>query len=187
MIFGYCRVSTLEQNPDRQIDALKLQGIDERLIYIDKYSGIKKNKPELTKLLLLLEESDTLIVTSYDRLTRDAMELFKLVELFNEKKIIFKSLKENLDISTATGKLCLGVFAHINEFMRTNIVETAKEGYRAGKERGKKYGRPNKLSLYEINAIQQEIAKGKTKQEIANDLKICRKTLYNYLKTEIKT
>jgi len=182
MIFGYCRVSSLDQNLDRQIDAIKNCGIDERLIYCDKYTGTTLFRPQLDKLLQILHEEDGLIVTSLDRLARSAKDLFDLMDLFEKRKIVFKSLKENIDLSTPTGKLILGVFAVLNEFQRSIIIENAKEGIRAAKERGKVFGRPFKLSSFDYEGLLQQIEKGKSVDEMAKEFKVCRKTIYNYLR-----
>lgn len=182
MLWGYARVSALDQNVDRQIDILKDNGVDERLIYIDKFTGTTLLRPSLEKLLKVLHEEDMLMVTSLDRLARSTKDLYELMDLFKRKGILFKSIKENIDFTTSTGKLIFGMFAIVNEFQRNIIIENAKEGYRAGKLRGKKYGRPLKLNAYELSSIKEELMKGKRIPEIAKELNITRQTLYNYLK-----
>mgnify|MGYP000467201616 FL=1 len=90
MIFGYARVSTKEQNLDRQLDQLAKRGVDK--IFSDKISGVKESRPELDKMLGQLRSGDTVVVCSYDRLARSSKQLFSLAERFEEKPFFLSSL-----------------------------------------------------------------------------------------------
>lgn len=97
-IFGYARVSTEQQNLDRQLDALKRYGCD--LIYNEKMTGTKRDRPELTKLLDRVTEGDTVVIESLSRLGRSTKGLIELTELFHQKGVHLVSLKEQIDTST---------------------------------------------------------------------------------------
>lgn len=97
-IFGYARVSTEQQNLDRQLDALKRYGCD--LIYNEKMTGTKRDRPELTKLLDRVTKGDTVVIESLSRLGRSTKGLIELTELFHQKGVHLVSLKEQIDTST---------------------------------------------------------------------------------------
>ena len=102
-IFGYARVSTEQQNLDRQIDVLNKYGVD--IIYNEKMTGAKRNRPELTKLLDRMTEGDTVVIESLSRLGRSTKDLIELTELLHQKGVNLISLKEQIDTSNSTGKL----------------------------------------------------------------------------------
>ena len=102
-IYGYARVSTEQQNLDRQIDALTGYGVDR--LYNEKMTGIRKDRPELRKMLESLTEGDTVVVESLSRLGRSTRDLLELTELFEKKGVHLISLKERIDTSSSTGRL----------------------------------------------------------------------------------
>ena len=126
MKIAYVRVSSADQNEARQVEALKKYDIEKW--FIEKVSGKDMNRPELQRLLEFAREGDTVYVKDFSRLARSTKDLLELVERFKEKNIHLVSLKENLDTSTATGKLMLTMIAAINEFERENILERQREG-----------------------------------------------------------
>ena len=138
-IFGYARVSTIEQNLDRQIDALKKYGVDK--IYNEKITGTKRDRPELGKLLDRITEGDTIVIESLSRLGRSTKDLIELVELFNSKKVNLVSLKESIDTNTSTGKLLFTLMSAIAQFERDCIADRTKEGLTAARARGRIGGR----------------------------------------------
>lgn len=105
MIYGYARVSTLDQNLDRQKDALKKYGVDR--LFCEKISGAKKSRPELDRMLSLLERGDSVVIESLSRLGRSVKNLSELMEMFNEKEIRLISLKESIDTTSATGRIAV--------------------------------------------------------------------------------
>ena len=140
MIYGYARVSTADQNLDRQKDALGKYGIDR--LYCEKMSGTKKNRPELDALLAELRDGDTVVVESLSRLGRSVKNLAELIEQFNETNIRLVSLKETIDTKSSTGKLLFTILASLAQFERDVIAERTKEGLKAARARGRKGGRP---------------------------------------------
>lgn len=139
-IFGYARVSTEQQNLDRQIDALRKYGCD--LIYNEKMTGTKRNRPELSKLLDRITEGDTVVIESLSRLGRSTKDLIELTELFQAKGVRLISLKEQIDTSTSTGKLLFTLMSAIAQFERDTIADRTREGLRAARARGRTGGRP---------------------------------------------
>ena len=139
-VFGYARVSTEQQNLDRQLDALKKYGVD--TIYNEKMTGTKRNRPELSKMLDRMTEGDTVVVESLSRLGRSTKDLIELVELFQSKGVHLVSLKESIDTSTSTGKLLFTLMSAIAQFERDVIADRTREGLRSARARGKMGGRP---------------------------------------------
>lgn len=139
-VFGYARVSTEQQNLDRQIDALQKYGVD--TIFNEKMSGTKRNRPELSKLLDRMTEGDTIVVESLSRLGRSTKDLIELTELFQSKRVNLVSLKESIDTNTSTGKLLFTLMSALAQFERDTIAERTREGLRAARARGRMGGRP---------------------------------------------
>ncbi len=139
-IFGYARVSTEAQNLDRQIDALKKYGVD--VIYNEKMTGTKKDRPELTKLLERITKGDTVVIESLSRLGRSTKDLIELTELFKSKGVRLVSLKESIDTDSSTGKLLFTLMSAIAQFERDTIADRTREGLRSARARGRTGGRP---------------------------------------------
>ncbi len=139
-IFGYARVSTEQQNLDRQLDALKKYGVD--MIYNEKMTGTKRDRPELSKLLDRMTEGDTVVIESLSRLGRSTKDLIELTELFQLKGVHLVSLKESIDTSTSTGKLLFTLMSAIAQFERDVIADRTREGLNAARARGRNGGRP---------------------------------------------
>lgn len=140
MKIGYARVSTLSQNPDRQIDLLKEQGCEE--IFVDKCTGKTVHRSQFTEMKRFARKGDTIYVESWSRLSRSVHDLINIVKYFDDKQVRLVSLKENFDTSTPQGKLMLNVFAALSEFELDLIKERTNEGIKAAKARGQKMGRP---------------------------------------------
>lgn len=140
------------------------------------------NRPELQRLLEFAREGDTVYVKDFSRLARSTKDLLELVERFKEKNIHLVSLKENLDTSTATGKLMLTMIAAINEFERENILERQREGIALAKQRGAYKGRKavqvKDFGKYYDRYLRREY----TKKELAEELNISRPTLDRLIK-----
>ena len=139
-VFGYARVSTEAQNLDRQLDALKNYGVD--IIYNEKITGTKKNRPELTKLLDRITEGDTVVVESLSRLGRSTKDLIELTEIFQSKGVNLVSLKESIDTNSPTGKLLFTLMSAIAQFERDVIADRTREGLKSARARGRTGGRP---------------------------------------------
>lgn len=176
MRLAYIRVSTIEQNEQRQIEAMKQYNIEKW--FIEKVSAKDTNRPKLQELLDFAREGDTVHIHDFSRLARSTKDLLDIVELFNDNGIILISNKENIDTSTPTGKLMLTMIGAINEFERTNLLERQKEGIAIAKREKKYKGRkPVTLPDFEhqySRYLKREIA---SKTELAKILNISRPTL----------
>ena len=139
MKVGYVRVSTVTQHEDRQLVTMEKYGVEK--LFQEKVSGKDKNRPQLQQLLDFVREGDTVIIHDFSRLARSTKDLLEIVEYLNNKKVALISAKENLDTSTATGKLMLTMIGAINEFERTNLLERQREGIAVAKKKGKYKGR----------------------------------------------
>lgn len=179
---AYVRVSTLEQNTDRQCEGLKKYGIDKW--FIDKCSGKNTDRPNLKAMLEYVREDDTVYVHDFSRLARSTKDLLELVELLNSKGVHLVSNKENLDSRTPTGKLMLTMIAAINEFERTNLLERQREGIAIAKEKGVYKGRKpvdvSREALMEL--YEQYMMRKLTKAQMAKELNVSRPTLDKLIK-----
>ena len=176
MTFGYARVSTQEQNLDRQLDSLK--NCDE--IIQEKITGTKKDRPELNRLLDKLRTGDILIVADLTRLSRSTKDLFALVEQIEAKGANIKSIKESwLDTTTPQGKLMFTMMAGISQFERDLISQRTLEGLASARARGRVGGRREKLDPKKKKAI-YEIYKANTTltSDICAMFKITKPTMY---------
>ena len=144
MIIGYARVSKFEQNLDLQSDALKNIGIEK--IFVDRVSGVKSEKPQLEELLKFIRKGDTLTVWRLDRIGRTTVGLIKFVTELNEKGIHFKSITENIDTSSASGKLIFQIFCVLAEHERNVLIERTNAGLKSARARGKNGGRPKGMT-----------------------------------------
>lgn len=177
---GYARVSTLEQNEDLQVDALKAADCDR--IFIDHASGAKTSRPELDHLMDVVRAGDQVVVWKLDRLGRSTQHLVSLINRFQEQGVGFRSLTENMDTTTPGGVLIFTVFAAMAQFERDLIRERTSAGLTAARMRGRKGGRPSQLSSAQIKAIQKPYeCKTLTVQRITQHYNVSRKTMYNVL------
>ena len=143
MLVGYARVSTLEQNVDLQIDALRQAGCEK--IFEDKVSGTKADRPGLQAALEFVRSGDTLVVWRLDRLGRSLKHLIETVGHLEEQGIGLRSIQEALDTTTAGGKLVFQIFGALAEFEHNLIRERTLAGLSAARARGRKGGRPKAL------------------------------------------
>ena len=147
MQIGYARVSTEEQNLDRQIDALQQAGIDDRLIYKEKITGTKKDRPELQKMLNHLNEGDIVIITDLTRISRSTKDLLDIVEKVKNKGASIRSLKDTWLDTTSNNpynEFLLTVMSGLSQLERDLISQRTKEGLASAKARGRNGGRPSK-------------------------------------------
>lgn len=186
MNIAYVRVSTVEQNEARQIEALERLGIDKW--FTEKVSAKDTNRPMLQQMMYeFAREGDTIYIHDFSRLARNTEDLLRIIRIFNEKGITLISIKENLDSSTATGKLMLTIMGAINEFERANLLERQKEGIaiakRNGVYKGRKEIKVDNFSTYYQKYLNREIA---SKQELADLLNVSRPTLDKLIKNNGK-
>lgn len=139
MNIGYVRVSTVEQNEGRQLESLKKRDIEK--LFTEKVSAKDTNRPQLKAMLEFAREGDTIYIHSLDRLARSTKDLLQIVDELQAKGIHLVSNKENIDTSTATGKLMLTMIGAIAEFERANMLERQREGIALAKATGAYKGR----------------------------------------------
>jgi DNA invertase Pin-like site-specific DNA recombinase len=179
---GYGRVSTRDQNPDSQRDALLEAGVSADRIYIDHgRSGKLASRPALDECLASLAEGDTLVITRLSRAARSLRNLLALTEDLRERGIGLKVLKQDIDTSTPTGRLVFHILAAIDEFQRELIVENTEEGVQAALARGRKGGRPAGLDPRRVKHARQLYDSGETVSEIAKVMRVSRATVYRHL------
>lgn len=139
MNIAYIRVSTVDQNEQRQLKAMKKYDINK--YYIEKASAKDTNRPQLKRLLKEVVKGDIVYIKDFSRLARSTKDLLEMVEFFKSKGVKLISLKENLDTDTTTGKLMLTMIGAIYEFERANLLERQAEGIEIAKSKGKYKGR----------------------------------------------
>lgn len=183
MIIGYARVSTQDQNLERQLDNLTAAGCER--IFNEKMTGTKSSRPELQTMLLTLRKGDTLIVDSFSRLSRSTKDLLAMVEKLTEMDVHLVSLKEKLDTTTATGKMMLTMLSALSQFERDLIAERTRDGLKAARSRGRCGGRPRvgsdkdrkqALAMYHANAM--------SNSEIAERFGVSLSTLNRWIRSE---
>ena len=177
MNIAYVRVSTVEQNEARQLEALSKYNIDKW--YTEKVSGKDTNRPKLQEMIDFAREGDTIYIHDFSRLARSTSDLLALVERMTAKGIHFVSNKENIDTSTPTGKLMLTMIAAINEFERENLLERQREGIAIAKAEGKYRGRKPIEIDSDIfrSAYDRYMRREITKCQLAAELGVSRPTL----------
>jgi DNA invertase Pin-like site-specific DNA recombinase len=163
---GYARVSTLGQSLSAQLDALKAAGA--HLIFREKVSGVRADRPQLAKLLAGLKPGDIVVVTKLDRLGRSTRELLDLIERIGKAGASFRSLGDPLwDTSSSQGRLLSTLLAAIAEFERELIRERTGEGRKRAMANGVRFGRKPKLSDYQRAEAIKRRAAGETLASIA--------------------
>ncbi len=182
-LIGYARVSTRDQNLDRQTDALRAVGC--LRIFADRKSGKNTARPELAKALDFMRPGDTLVVASLDRLSRSLQDLIALVAALREQGVEFRSLHENLDTTTPGGRLVFHVFAALAEFIRELIVEGTREGLDAARARGRVGGRPAVMTPEKIAAVRSLLPEHGI-SAVARMVGVSRGTLYAHMDTITK-
>lgn len=182
MKVAYVRVSTIEQNEARQIEALEKHGIEKW--FTEKISGKDTHRPELQNMLDYVREGDTIYVHDLSRLARSTKDLLEIVEILDNKKVSLVSNKENIDSSTPTGKLMLTMIGAIAEFERTNLLERQKEGIAIAKKAGKYKGRkPIEIEDERFKNLYSDYMRREiTKVELAKELNVSRPTLDRMIK-----
>lgn len=180
MKFGYARVSTEEQNTDRQLDALRKYGVDE--IFEEKASGTKKNRPQLNLLLNKLRTGDTLVVYELKRLGRNTKQLLALTEDFNANGIEFVSLTEQIDTTTPMGRFVFTTWCALAQLDRDIISENTKSGLAAARARGRIGGRRPLDPKQVEKALKMYHANTFSMNEITEATGISKASIYEYIK-----
>lgn len=187
MLVGYMRVSKADgsQTTDLQRDALLIAGVDPEALYEDKASGKKDDRPQLTACLKALRAGDTLLVWKLDRLGRDLRHLVNIVHDLTERGIGLKVLTGQgaaIDTTTASGKLVFGIFAALAEYERELISERTIAGLAAARARGRKGGRPFKMTPAKVRLAAASMGEpGTNVGALCKELGITRQTLYRHV------
>ena len=183
MLIGYARVSTNDQHLDLQNDALMAAGCDR--ILTDVASGAKTQRPGLEEAIQYCRPSDTLVVWKLDRLGRSLPHLVETVKNLEDRNIGFKSLQENIDTTTSSGKLIFHIFASLAEFERDIICERTKAGLTAARARGRKGGRPKGVDEKKKKAaLSLKKDPDRSVKDICEIVGISRNTYYKYTASE---
>ena len=179
-LVGYARVSTWDQNPDLQVDALTEIGCTR--IFTDHASGTRTDRPQLEACLDYLRPGDVVVVWRLDRLGRSLRHLVDTVSGFEDRGVGFRSLTEAIDTTTSTGRLVFHIFYALAEFEPDLIVDRTQAGLAAARSRGKVAGRKPKLSPHQVAVAQRMHKDGQHNiSEIANVLGVSRATIYRHL------
>ena len=179
---GYVRVSSFDQNPERQ-----LEDVDLDRTFSDKASGRDAKRPQLEALMTFVRAGDTVVVHSMDRLARNLDDLRQIVQTLTRRGIRIEFVKEHLAFTgedSPMANLMLSVLGAFAEFERAFICERQREGIAIAKQRGAYRGRKRSLSDSEIADVRRRIERGETKAFVAREYGISRETLYQYLRTE---
>lgn len=184
MKIAYIRVSTVEQNEERQLEALKKYDI--KKMFIEKASAKDTNRPKFKEMMEYCREGDSIYIMDFSRLSRSTKDLLDTVEQLQQKGVTLVSLKENIDTSTPNGKLMLTMIGAINEFERANLLERQREGIDIAKKKGKYKGRKEvKIDNFEEHYnryMNREI----NKSQLAKELNVSRPTLDKLIKEHIE-
>lgn len=189
-LVGYMRVSKSDgsQTTDLQRDALLAAGVNPELLYEDMASGKKQDRPQLASCLKALRAGDTLVVWKLDRLGRDLRHLVNVVHDLNTRDVGLRVLAgqgASIDTTTAQGKLVFGIFAALAEFERELISERTKAGLASARARGRKGGRPFKMTPAKVRMAAASMKRPDTSvTELCEELGISRQTLYRYVSPE---
>jgi DNA invertase Pin-like site-specific DNA recombinase len=179
-LLGYARVSTADQQPHLQVDALKGAGCYR--VFTETASGARSDRPTLDQVLDQLRPGDTLVVWKLDRLGRSLRHLVDTVTGLADRGIGFQSLQEAIDTTTPGGKLVFHVFAALAEFERDLIRERTSAGLAAARARGRRGGRPSVLTGHKLQVAQEMYASGQyTVAAIATTLGVSRASIYRHL------
>lgn len=177
MLVGYARVSTKDQNLDMQIQMLQAAGCE-------KITGTKAERPEYNALKEYVRDGkDTIVVYKLDRLGRSIKHLIEEIQELNERNVGFRSLQENIDTNTSSGKLFFHIFAAIAEFEKDIIKECTASGLHAARARGCVGGRPKKLDAAKILMMRRlYVDRNNSINDICNIMKISKSTFFRLIK-----
>jgi len=179
---GYRRVSSLEQNPQRQLDGIVLDQT-----FTDRLSGKDVDRPQLNEMLRFVRAGDTVIVHSLDRLARNLVDLRRIVSDLTGRGVRVEFVKEHLVFTgedNAMAQLLLSVMGAFAEFERSLIRERQREGVELARRRGAYRGRNRTLSDEQISVLRERVAAGEPKAHLAREFGISRETVYQYLRAQ---
>jgi DNA invertase Pin-like site-specific DNA recombinase len=185
MLVGYARVSTIDQNPEMQIDALQQAGCTK--IYTEKASGKNKNRPQLLAALEYMRSGDTLVIWKLSRLARSLKQIIETVKDLEEQGISLKVLTQNIDTASAEGRLFFHMNAAFDQFQRELIVENTKAGLANAKKHGRVGGRPVAMTeekLRSAKSMLKDVDNYPFVSDIIKTLGVGRTTFYRHFPPE---
>ena len=179
---GYIRVSSLDQNAERQLDGIPLDKV-----FTDKASGKDTNRPQLQAALNHVRPGDTLVVHSMDRLARNVEDMLRLVREMNDRGVSVEFIKENMSFTAGSddprSTLMFTMLSAFAQFERSLIKERQREGIAVAKAKGNVYkGRKPALNPEKASLLRQRVAQGAKKSALAKEFGISRETLYQYIR-----
>lgn len=179
-LVGYVRVSTTQQTFDQQLDALRAAGVTGR-VFDDKLSGRRADRPGFLAMLAYLRPGDTVVVVGFDRFGRSTAQVFTTLADLLARGIHVKGLREQVDTSTAHGRMIAGLFIVIAEWERELIAERAAAARQAAHDRGLQTGRPRKLSPAAVRRLATLAAAGESVPDLARQFGVGASTAYRVL------
>lgn len=175
LMIGYARVSTADQDPQMQIDALLKAGCEPSHIHSETISGVKTARPMLERALKDARRGDTFVVWKLDRLGRSILDLLNKLQDLDRRGIKFRSITEGIDTTTPGGRLLVNVMASLAQFERDLIIERTRAGIRAKKARGEHHGA---LPSYDISKAEDLFREGKNGKEVAKAVGVTPSAVY---------
>lgn len=182
MLIRYARVSTMDQNPALQMDALWAAGCEK--VYKEKASGSHRERPQLKAALEYLRDGDTLVVWKLSRLARSLTQVIKTAADIAERGISLKVLTQNIDTSTSEGRLFFHMTAAFDEFQRELIVENTRAGLKAAAKRGRQPKAMNEQTIKHAEAMLKDTENYPFIGDVIDQLKIGRTAFYRYFPTD---
>jgi DNA invertase Pin-like site-specific DNA recombinase len=180
MLIGYARLSTQDENPGLQLDALQAAGCEK--IFVEKASGAQRERPELKAALVHTCPGDTLVVWRLDRLARSLKQLIETIEGMEEREIGFRSLTEAIDTTAVGGPLVFRIFGALAAFERKTIRERTLAGLASARARGRMGGRPPALSPADLEVFKTLLSDPAiTVTEAARRFGVAPSTFYRHL------
>lgn len=178
-LLGYARVSTAQQTVDQQLDALYAAGVEK--VWSDVMSGMRDDRPGLAELLAYAREGDTVVVWRLDRLGRSMGHVLRTVAELKERGIRLTSVHDQIDSTTTTGRLMIGILASLAEYERELINERAAAARAAARLRGKPTGRPPALTTDQTRQLRALHASGESVADLVASFRVSRATVYRAL------
>ncbi len=181
-VIGYARISRSEQSVDLQCDALLAAGCTR--IFTDEMSGARSDRPGLKQALDYVRDGDTMCIWRLDRMGRSVANLIEVVAELERRGVALKSLNEEIDTSSPSGRLVFHVFSAIAEFERNLIRERVSAGLESARKRGRIGGRPSAVTAAKARSIRAMRAQGLSTSEILESAQISRATLFRFLRAD---
>ncbi len=178
---GYSRVSTTDQNPESQQDALRSAGCQK--IYVDHFTGIKASRPEWDKVKEVLRDGDTLVITRLDRLGRSTKDLLEISQWLRDNGVGLLATEQKIDTTTPEGRLFFTLMSAFAEFEHDIMQARTVDGLAAARARGRVGGRKPKINAMQATAIRKRYDDGETVQELADSFNTSRPTIYRTLES----